>query len=161
MGNKPLTEEQKLKESLTVFSSDFMDFVKGMPLLQYAYSVLVKKQLLETSSRDMLAGSTGSSKNPGSAMCGYGIVTVKKKGKNGVKSDVTSTSISDFESLQKEGAKQEILKVKQELAKATSENLEKWTEKISKFEVEGKTVPDWLRKQAASCEKILEDMTFD
>jgi len=65
-----------------------------------------------------------------------------------------------MDALQKDGATQQVLHDKQELAKTTSDNLVKWNEMVAKYEAEGKPVPEWLTKMTAACEKILNEMVF-
>lgn len=52
MGDCP--EEEKTKSSLTVFSSKFKDFCTGKPVLLYAYEVLMKYDLLESTASECL-----------------------------------------------------------------------------------------------------------
>jgi hypothetical protein len=106
----------------------------------------------------MLAGTTSSSTDPGKAS---DVPQPKKKGgKAAAAAEVTGSSSSELDALQKDGATQQVLHAKQELAKKTSDNLEKWSEKIAKYEAESKPVPEWLTKMAAACEQILNDMVF-
>lgn len=163
-GIKALTEAEKLEKSQTVYSDEFVDYIKGGKREQlYGYEVCMLAGILQVTLRDMPADLTSSSDSPGQAWAG-GKTGGGSKGKV-IDVEKFLRPNAEIEKIQVEGAKAEIEKnmaetktQNQVLVVKLSNNLDMRDEKMAVCLQEGKPIPAWLQKQRDSCEAQLSEL---